>query len=56
MDQNSTLRIGKIVGVHGMKGYLKVYPFAESTDPFAPGKQLTMEWPDGESKTVSWPG
>ncbi len=36
-----------------MKGYLKVYPFAESTDPFAPGKQLTMEWPDGESKTVT---
>ena len=53
MDQNCTLRIGKIVGVHGMKGYLKVYPFAESTDPFDPGKQLTMKCPDGESKTVT---
>jgi len=36
-----------------MKGYLKVYPFAESTDPFDPGKQLTMKCPDGESKTVT---
>jgi len=53
MDVDGTLRIGKIVGVHGMKGYLKVYPFAESTDPFDPGKQLTMKCPDGESKTVT---
>ena len=53
MDVDDALQIGKIMGVHGMKGYLKVYSFAESTDPFDPGKQLTMKCPDGESKTVT---
>ena len=53
MEQSGALRIGKIVGVHGMKGYLKVYSFAESLDPFDPGKQLTVKCPDGKSRAVT---
>ena len=53
MEQRGALLIGKIVGVHGMKGYLKVYSFAESIDPFDPGKELTIKSPDGESRTVT---
>lgn len=52
MNEDGALHIGKIVGVHGMKGYLKVYSSSESIDPFAPGKQLTMKRPDGEGQTV----
>jgi 16S rRNA processing protein RimM len=52
MDIDGALHIGKIVGVHGMKGYLKVFSSAESTGPFEPGKHLTMKRPDGEMQTV----
>jgi len=53
MDVDGALHIGKIVGVHGMKGYLKIYSFAESTGLFDPGKQLTLKRPDGEMETVT---
>ena len=38
-----TLLIGKIIGVHGMKGYLKVYSFDESMDLFNPGAQVGLK-------------
>jgi 16S rRNA processing protein RimM len=42
MDQDSDLHIGTIVGVHGIKGYLKLYSSAETTDFFEPGKRLSL--------------
>ncbi|RJP84762.1 MAG: 16S rRNA processing protein RimM [Desulfobacteraceae bacterium] len=52
MDKSSVLPIGKIVGVHGMKGYLKVFSFDESSDLFDPGNHLTLKHPDGKIQTV----
>lgn len=40
MTAGSDLHIGKVVGVHGIKGYLKVLSYAESGEPFEPGRQL----------------
>ena len=40
MTAESDLHIGTVVGVHGIKGYLKVLSYAESAKPFEPGRQL----------------
>jgi 16S rRNA processing protein RimM len=42
MEKDGDLHIGTIVGVHGIKGYLKLYSSAESTDFFKPGKRLFL--------------
>ena len=42
MDKDSVLHIGTIVGVHGIKGYLKLYSSTVSTDFFEPGKRLSL--------------
>jgi len=34
MDKEKFLLIGKIVGVHGLKGYLKVYTYTETLNAF----------------------
>jgi len=36
------LLIGRFVGVHGIRGSLKVYSYAESTDIFRPGVKITV--------------
>jgi 16S rRNA processing protein RimM len=53
MDKSSVLPIGKIIGVHGMKGYLRVFSFDEATDLFFPGNSLTLKHPDGKMQTVT---
>lgn len=54
MDKESVLHIGTIVGVHGIKGYLKLYSPAESTDFFEPGKHVHLQHRGGrvERQTV----
>lgn len=42
MVEDALISIGKIVGTHGIKGYLKVISYAESTAPFADGKELAL--------------
>ncbi len=42
MHENVLVPIGKIVGTHGIKGYLNVISYAESTDSFAPGMELAL--------------
>ncbi|OEU80163.1 MAG: 16S rRNA processing protein RimM [Desulfobacterales bacterium S5133MH4] len=42
MAGNALIPVGKIVGTHGIKGYLKVLSFAESVDTFAPGNALVL--------------
>ncbi|MBW1739699.1 MAG: 16S rRNA processing protein RimM [Deltaproteobacteria bacterium] len=42
MREDALTPIGKVVGTHGIKGYLKVLSFAESTASFAPGKQVAL--------------
>lgn len=53
MNKDDTLLIGKIVGVHGMKGYLKIYSFDESVDLFDPGRQIGLKRISGEISTVT---
>ena len=36
------ISVGKIVGTHGIEGYLKVLPYAESIDLFDPGRDLVL--------------
>lgn len=43
MYKEEALHIGRIVGVHGIKGYLKLYSFAESPDLFAPGGRIRLQ-------------
>ncbi|HMA86818.1 MAG TPA: ribosome maturation factor RimM [Desulfosalsimonadaceae bacterium] len=43
MEKDGDLHIGKVVGVHGIKGYLKVLPFAENSAPFTPGRRVYVK-------------
>jgi 16S rRNA processing protein RimM len=45
--------IGKIVGVHGMAGNVKVYSYAESLSVFSPETVLLARHDKGEEKTYS---
>ena len=42
MHGDALIPIGKVVGTHGIKGYLKVSSYAESADSFSPGTQLAL--------------
>jgi len=42
MHEDALTPIGKVVGTHGIKGYVRVISYAESTASFAPGKLLTL--------------
>ena len=50
------LLVGKIVGVHGVKGNLKVYPYAESLSVFKPDSSICIDSKDGGRtvRTVAW--
>ncbi|MFH1154932.1 MAG: ribosome maturation factor RimM [Pseudomonadota bacterium] len=37
MDEKTLITIGKVTGVHGLKGYLKIVSYAESNTIFRPG-------------------
>jgi 16S rRNA processing protein RimM len=43
MSQEDLLVIGKITGVHGLKGNLKVWSFAQSVDTFGKGRQIWLK-------------
>ena len=47
--------MGKIVGVHGIKGTVKVYSYADSVSRFKPGSSVILE-ADGLDKTftIAW--
>ena len=53
MNPEDILEIGKIVGVHGIRGQVKLYSYAESTDPFRPGKAVTIKRPDGSYRAYT---
>jgi 16S rRNA processing protein RimM len=42
MGGNALIPVGKIVGTHGIKGYLKVFPYTESLDLLSPGEDLVL--------------
>ena len=43
MEKKTLFTIGKVTGVHGLKGYLKVYSFAESISTFAHGLKVFIK-------------
>lgn len=55
-DREHHVLIGNITGAHGIKGLVKVHPFAETPDVFAKGKTLLLETPDGDrhSCKIKW--
>jgi 16S rRNA processing protein RimM len=42
LASDQTLQIGKVVGLHGLRGALKVVSFAESPSSFAAGSELCL--------------
>jgi len=50
------LLIGRIVGVHGVRGNLKMLSFADSLNIFSPGKRITVLTRNGvpQAYTVRW--
>lgn len=53
---DDTLFIGEIVGVHGLKGNVKIRSHADSPTMFDAGRMLQLEYPDGHIQpcTVAW--
>ena len=52
MEKGGDLHIGKVVGVHGIKGWLKVVSFAENPEPFTPGRQVYVK--KGENRPEAY--
>jgi len=50
MNPDTCVAIGKIVGVHGIKGYVKIHCEAESFSVFAPGHSVIIRDPKGGSR------
>ena len=48
--------IGKIVGVHGVKGTLKIHSYAESLEIFQPGDRISVSTSEGREKDyeIDW--
>jgi 16S rRNA processing protein RimM len=42
MENARYLAIGKVVGTHGVRGFLKVLSYADSLDLYAPGRELVL--------------
>lgn len=51
--ETGVLTIGKIVGVHGIKGALRVYSHVESLRLFMDGAPLMLRHPDGWERTCA---
>jgi len=43
MNKAASFTIGRVTGVHGLNGNLKVWSFAESVDTFYPGKIVLLK-------------
>ena len=43
MNKTASFTIGRVTGVHGLNGNLKVWSFAESVDSFCPGKNVLLK-------------
>jgi len=48
VDNSHLLSIGKIIGVHGLNGVLKVFSYAESTARYVPGMPLHLRDSHGD--------
>ena len=56
MTEGDYITIGEVVGVHGVKGALKVRSYSESPDTFSPGDEIRLRRPDKglEARAIEW--
>ena len=56
MKKNDLLLIGKVVGTHGLKGYVKVYSYAESASIFRTDSLVLMRSTEDREQayTIKW--
>jgi 16S rRNA processing protein RimM len=56
VTQEHTLVIGEVVGIHGIRGVIKVRSYAESPDIFLPDTPVFLGGAQGEKKryTIQW--
>jgi 16S rRNA processing protein RimM len=54
MNKDTSFTIGKVTGVHGLNGNLKVWSFAESVNTFCPGISVLLKSDEelGETFTI----
>ena len=50
MNKATLFTIGKVTGVHGLNGNLKVWSFADSVDTFAPGTSILLKAEDEQGR------
>ena len=50
VEDREYILIGKIIGVHGLKGTNKLLSYAESLSIFKPGSSIVVRRPDGREK------
>lgn len=50
MGNSTWFTIGKVTGVHGLKGFLKVWSFAQSIDTFGPKRIVLLKSENGLEK------
>ena len=53
IKNNDTLLIGKVIGVHGIHGNIKIYSYAESADIFKVRQRIYIRRIGGNDKTVT---
>jgi 16S rRNA processing protein RimM len=50
MNNTTSFTIGKVTGVHGLGGNIKVWSFAESEDTFSPGTSVLLKFEEEKGK------
>lgn len=50
MEEEDLLVIGRVVGIHGVKGRIKVYPASETLKGFSPGDSILLKGRDKKDK------
>lgn len=51
MEGNGLVCVGKVVGVHGLRGNLKVYPLVESLEVFEKGTRVILRTAGGDEES-----
>ena len=56
MEKNGFIPVGKIIGVHGLNGTIKIYSYAESLAVFEPNSSILLTAAGGwrEIYTIKW--
>jgi 16S rRNA processing protein RimM len=53
MDRGDSFTIGRVTGVHGLNGNLKVWSFAHSPDTFSPGRSVLLQSDEGHGNAYT---